>query len=91
MPQSWFKRRRRTELPREISEFEVIGFVKEDNHRCQMRVSFYDGETLLLDARGYVNRTHKIEEDGSVTYVDNSWGVQGTNHEGVSVVLRLIE
>lgn len=91
LPQSWSKRRKITETIREVIDFEVIDFVKESNHRCQLSVKFDDGETILLDARVYVNRTHRIEDDGSVTDVETGWGVQGTNPHGVSVVLRLVE
>ena len=49
-----------------------------------------DDESLELTARVYVNRTHTIEDDGSLSYKDTSWGVQGTNPQGVSLVLRLI-
>lgn len=90
LPQSWYKRRKPTDTPPQITAFEVIDFVKQDNHRCQISVSYDNGETLLLAARVYVNRTHEIQSDGTLISKDNSWGVQGTNEHGTSVVLRLI-
>ena len=89
LPQSWYKRRKPSDPERNIIEFEVMDFKKQDKHRCQIAVNFDDGKCLLLDARVYVNRTHTIEEDGSLSFVDNHWGVQGTNEQGISVVLRL--
>ena len=91
MPQSWYKRRGPDNHPRKVIKFEVLGFKKQDKHRCQIEVRFDDGEQLNLAARVYVNQTHTIEDDGSLSCVDNSWGVQGTNENGVSIVLRLVE
>ena len=91
LPQSWSKRRKITEEGRKVTDYRVLGFIKEHDHRCQLEVQFECGDIVMLDARVYVNKTHTIEEDGSLTCVETSWGIQGTNAQGVSVVLRLLQ
>lgn len=91
LPQSWSKRRAMDKPSRELVSFKLINFEKVDSHRCLMEVKFDDEEVVELDARVYVNRTHVIQDDGSLVAVDNSWGVQAISPSGHNIVLRLVE
>ena len=91
LPQSWSKRRSMDKPSRQLLSFEVIDFEQVDSHRCTMKVSFDDGENLSLDARVYVNKTHTIQDDGTIASKATSWGVQAISPNGHNIVLRLVE
>ena len=89
LAQSWFKRRHMDIPSKHLLEFEVLDFIKQDKHRCQMFVAYDNGDKLTLDARVYVNTVHEILDDGSIKTVETSWGVQALSPLGDNIVLRL--
>ena len=90
-PQSWHKRRKPTEKSKEIDRIEVVGFIKENNHPCQIQIDYKDKTSVTLSGRVYVNQTYKYEEDGTLTRINHGWRAQGINSDGESVILKLIE
>ena len=90
LPGSWSKRRPLDTDNIKLTHFEVFDFKQEDGHCCSMEASFSDGQTQILTARVYANKTYTLV-DGQLTQAIHSWGLQGTNSKGISVVLRLKE
>ena len=88
LPQSWSKRRALDAPSRVIIDYSVQDFMQADGHRCSIDVTFDNGDREQLSARVYANMTHQIVDD-ELCEVITSWGVQGTNANGVSLVLRL--
>ena len=88
LPQSWSKRRALDKTIREVCDYTVHGFKKIDGHRCHIDAQFDNGDHEHLLARVYANKTHQLV-DGVLSEVITSWGLQGTNPNGVSLVLRL--
>ncbi len=86
MPQDWHKRRIPTEKKPTLINYEVIDFEKINNHACKMNVTFSDGSSDTLNARVHCNRIYGIDVDPN-----ERWTVQGINHTGTSVLLKLIE
>ncbi len=77
-PLSWHKRRRPTQEP-DISSFEVIGFEKIHNHRCQVVIQYESGVERHLIGRVL---QHPQRQD---------WLINGINAQGDTIALKLIE
>ncbi len=89
MDHSWSKRR----IPDQaetVESVEVTDFIKENGHICEMSATV-DGVELVLRARVYAIETYEFTEDGGYATVHHGWGVQGTDSNGNSVVLRCKE
>lgn len=91
---SWSKWRRNTVTRDQevdvITDVTVDDFQKIDKHRTQITATL-NGETKTLVARVYARETYEILPEGGFTTVHLGWGVQGTDHEGNSIVLRYVE
>lgn len=88
---SWAKRRPLNDAEKNIIEnVEVIDFQMVKGHRCVVNATV-NGEELALNGRVYARETYEINEDGTTDVILHGWGVQGTNHLGISVGLRYIE
>jgi hypothetical protein len=83
---SWSKRRNCSNN-NVITDISVEDFSKVDKHRCKIH-AIVNGEQTTLNAVVYELHTYRVEDDGSVTQVIMGWGLQGTNHLGISVCLR---
>lgn len=88
---SWYKRREPDAVVPKCIEWKVNDFEKVDKHRCTMDVTFDDGNSYTLNARVNVSERYEIQEDGSTNVVYGKWTVQGTNENGVSVLLEIKE
>lgn len=88
MELNWHKRRPATDSDSNtIDDVDVIDFREIDGHACLVRATV-NGVALELDGRVYSRESYEMQPDGSTRVIRYGWGVQGTNHEGVSVVLR---
>lgn len=87
---SWAKRRPMLNSERSvIKNLDVVDFDKVNGHRCVVKATI-DGQDLSLNGRVYSRETYEIQDDGTAKTIFHGWGVQGTNHLGVSVSLRYI-
>lgn len=66
---SWFKRRIPTPEPKPIS-VQILDIKLIENHRCDMIVTYDDGNTFTLSGRVNQNQIKKI------------WAIHGIDHQG---------
>lgn len=88
MPMEWAKRRVEKNPQKVIKNIDLIDFELKESHQCKVIVD-YEDETIELSARVSMCCSY-YKENGELKKKNIRWTVQGIDHNGNNIQLKII-